>query len=66
VSVAAVVGTLAAWQQGHDLQDTLILDRNRHHVHDALRDAVPSARHHLPQGTYLSWVDVSALGIDIR
>jgi cysteine-S-conjugate beta-lyase len=65
VSVAAVVGTLAAWQQGHDWQDTLIvLDRNRHHVHDALRDAVPSARHHLPQGTYLSWVDVSALGID--
>ena len=30
VSVAAVVGTLAAWQQGHDWQDTLILvlDRN--------------------------------------
>jgi len=66
VSVAAVVGTLAAWQQGHDWQDTLIrvLDRNRHHVHYARRDAVPSARHHLPQGTYLSWVDVSALDID--
>ena len=37
VSVAALVGTLAARQQGHDWQDTLIrvLDRNRHHVHDA-------------------------------
>lgn len=66
VSVPAVVATLAAWRHGDPWQDALmgVLDRNRHHVHSVLVEAVPAARHHEPEATYLSWVDVSALGID--
>lgn len=66
VSVPGVVATLAAWQHGQSWQDDLIrvLDRNRHRVHDVLSRAVPAARHHRPEATYLGWVDVSALGLD--
>ena len=66
VSVPGVVATLAAWQHGQEWQDTLIrvLDRNRCRVRDVLTTAVPAIRHHLPEATYLSWLDVSALDID--
>lgn len=66
VSVLGVVGCLAAWQHGQAWQDTLIrvLDRNRARVHDVLTRALPEARHHLPEATYLSWVNVSALPVD--
>lgn len=65
VSVLGVVGSLAAWQHGQAWQDTLIrvLDRNRTRVHDVLTRTLPEARHHLPEATYLSWVDVSSLGL---
>ncbi|QDQ92695.1 aminotransferase class I/II-fold pyridoxal phosphate-dependent enzyme [Rhodococcus sp. WB9] len=66
VSVLGVVGSLAAWQHGQAWQDTLIrvLDRNRARVHDVLTRVLPEARHHLPEATYLSWVNVSALPVD--
>ncbi|WP_370179405.1 MalY/PatB family protein [Rhodococcus wratislaviensis] len=66
VSVLGVVGSLAAWQHGQAWQDSLIrvLDRNRTRVHDVLTRALPEARHHLPEATYLSWVNVSALPVD--
>lgn len=66
VSVPGVVATLAAWRHGGEWQDTLIgvLERNRDRVHETLADAVPGARHHKPEATYLSWFDVSRLGID--
>ncbi|TGD84526.1 aminotransferase class I/II-fold pyridoxal phosphate-dependent enzyme [Mycolicibacterium sp. CH28] len=66
VSIPGVVATLAAWRHGDEWQDTLtkVLDRNRTRLHDALRAVLPAARHHLPEATYLSWVDVSAMGID--
>ncbi|MFE7423881.1 MalY/PatB family protein [Rhodococcus sp. NPDC057529] len=66
VSVLGVVGSLAAWKHGQAWQDTLIrvLDRNRARVHDILTRALPEARHHLPEATYLSWVNASALPVD--
>ncbi|MFD9662804.1 MalY/PatB family protein [Rhodococcus sp. NPDC059968] len=66
VSVLGVVGSLAAWQHGQAWQDTLIrvLDRNRARVHDVLTRALPEVRHHTPEATYLSWVNVSALPVD--
>ncbi|MFC0453273.1 MalY/PatB family protein [Rhodococcus jostii] len=65
VSVLGVTGTLAAWQHGHGWQDTLtrVLDRNRLRVHDTLTGTLPTARHHLPEATYLSWVNVSTLPV---
>jgi cystathionine beta-lyase len=61
-----VVATLAAWQQGNEWQETLlqVLNRNRYRLRDALANTVPAARHHMPEATYLSWIDVSALGIE--
>jgi cystathionine beta-lyase len=66
VSVPGVVATLAAWQQGNEWQETLlqVLNRNRYRLRDALANTVPAARHHMPEATYLSWIDVSALGIE--
>jgi cysteine-S-conjugate beta-lyase len=66
VSVAGVAATLAAWRHGGHWQDTLmrVLDRNRRRVHAVLAERVPAARHHEPEATYLSWIDVSALLID--
>lgn len=66
VSVPGVLATLAAWRHGGPwLEDlTLVLDRNRRMVHDRVSAELPGVRHHLPQGTYLSWLDVSALGVD--
>jgi cystathionine beta-lyase len=64
VSLPGVVGTLAAWRHGADWQQRLltVLDRNRRRVREVLARELPRARHHLPEATYLSWVDVSALG----
>ncbi|ATQ30867.1 MULTISPECIES: MalY/PatB family protein [Rhodococcus] len=66
VSTPAVLGTLAAWRHGQDWQEALlrVLDRNRRRVDTVLREHLPEARHHRPEGTYLSWVDVSALAVD--
>jgi len=51
---------------GQHWQDRLlgVLDRNRRRVHEVLAGELPAARHHLPEATHLSWVDMSALGVD--
>ncbi|MCT1352097.1 MalY/PatB family protein [Gordonia sp. p3-SID1431] len=66
VSVPGVVGHVAAWEKASDWHSDLIrvLDRNRRRVHEFLVGEVPEAVHHLPEATYLSWVDVSAYGLD--
>lgn len=62
VSVTGTAATLAAWHHCADWQRDLIgvLDRNRHRVAAVLAQALPAARHHLPEGTYLSWFDAGA------
>ncbi|KSU52563.1 aminotransferase class I/II-fold pyridoxal phosphate-dependent enzyme [Gordonia sp. JH63] len=66
VSVLGVIGHVAAWQKASDWHGELIrvLDRNRRRVHDFLGATLPEVVHHLPEATYLSWVDVSAFGLD--
>ena len=66
VSAPGVIATLAAWREGDAWQRDLlrVLDRNRRRVDEVLRERIPAARHHLPQGTYLTWVDTGPLGID--
>nr|WP_307818821.1 aminotransferase class I/II-fold pyridoxal phosphate-dependent enzyme [Streptomyces sabulosicollis] len=63
VSTLGVIGTQAAWRHGDPWQKDLltVLDRNRHRVHDVLRDRVPALRHRLPEATYLAWLDVRSL-----
>jgi cystathionine beta-lyase len=66
ISVLSVAATLAAWEYGENWQETLlrVLDRNRRRVGETLNTMVPDARHHLPQASYLSWIDLSALRLD--
>ncbi|GGR96871.1 MULTISPECIES: MalY/PatB family protein [Streptomyces] len=64
VSPLGVTATLAAWEQGDAWQRDLlaVLDRNRRRVHAVLRDRLPLLRHHLPEATYLAWLDTRPLG----
>ncbi|HEV3153865.1 MAG TPA: aminotransferase class I/II-fold pyridoxal phosphate-dependent enzyme [Candidatus Baltobacteraceae bacterium] len=39
------------------------LDSNRRLLKDLLRDRFPAARYHMPQATYLAWIDCADLGI---
>ncbi len=66
VSVPGVIATLAAWRHGDAWQRDLmqVLERNRRHVDAVLRERIPAARHHLPEGTYLTWIDAGPLGFD--
>lgn len=61
-SSLGVIGTVAAWRHGDPwLADVLaILDRNRRLVAAELPSGV---RHHLPEATYLAWLDWRALGL---
>lgn len=61
-SSLGVLGTLAAWQHGEPWLTAVraLLDRNRHIVAAALP---PGVRHHLPEATYLAWLDWRALGL---
>ncbi|WP_181796354.1 MalY/PatB family protein [Streptomyces sp. WELS2] len=65
VSPLGVTATLAAWEHGDAWQRDLltVLDRNRRRVHAALRDRLPPLRHHLPEATYLAWLDTRPLGL---
>lgn len=57
-----VLGTVAAWQHGDAwlAEVRAILDRNRQLVAAGLPDAV---RHHVPEATYLAWLDWRPLGL---
>lgn len=39
------------------------LDRNRHLLGALLAERLPAVRYHLPQSTYLTWLDCRALGL---
>ncbi|MEU3516849.1 aminotransferase class I/II-fold pyridoxal phosphate-dependent enzyme [Streptomyces sp. NPDC006654] len=66
VSPLGVVATQAAWRDGDTwLRDLLtVLDRNRRRVHEFLCEQLPLLRHHMPEATYLAWIDARALGLD--
>ena len=46
------------------VDDVLVaLDENRHHLLAELAAKLPQVKTHLPQSTYLAWLDVSELGL---
>jgi cystathionine beta-lyase len=61
-SSLGVLGTLAAWRHGESwlTEVRALLDRNRQLVAAGLP---PAVRHHLPEATYLAWLDWRALGL---
>jgi cystathionine beta-lyase len=41
------------------------LDHNRHLIKDLLAEKLPSVRYHLPQNSYLAWLDVESLNLGV-
>jgi cysteine-S-conjugate beta-lyase len=64
VGLLAARATLAAWRTGAAWLDSVVdyLDRNRALVASTLAERAPLIRHHLPEATYLAWLDCRALG----
>lgn len=56
---------MAAWDHGAHWTDELVayLDGNRKHLGDRLAAEAPAVLFHLPESTYLAWLDVSAVGL---
>ncbi|MFE9628521.1 MalY/PatB family protein [Streptomyces sp. NPDC006527] len=65
VSPLGVVATQAAWEHGDAWQRDLltVLDRNRRRVHEVISRRLPLVRHHLPDATYLAWLDTRPLSL---
>ena len=55
---AAITG----WEQGDAWVDKLValFDRHRHHLVSRLATELPDVRVHLPQSTFLAWLDLTA------
>ena len=55
--------TITAWETGGDWVDSLLelLDRHRHHLVQRLHAELPDIGVHLPDSTFLAWLDLGAL-----
>ena len=64
VNVLGMLATLAAWTEGAGWLDTVLdyLETNRRIVAEVVAERLPEVRHHLPEATYLSWLDCCGLG----
>jgi cysteine-S-conjugate beta-lyase len=60
------VATIAAFTQAEDwLEDTKhYLQANRDFVHDFIAKEIPEVKSAKPEGTYMSWLDFRALGLE--
>ena len=56
------VAAVAGWTHGDAWVDQLValFDRHRHHLVDRLATEAPGVRVHLPESTFLAWLDLSA------
>lgn len=61
-----VIAHTAAFRDGGEWLDRLLdgLDANRELLGALLAEHTPTIRYHRPEGTYLAWLDCSALGVD--
>ena len=66
VNVLGMEATRAAYSEGGDWLKAVLayLQANRDFLADAVRTRLPGVVMHLPQSTYLAWLDCSALGLD--
>jgi cysteine-S-conjugate beta-lyase len=63
VNVLGMRASLAAWTEATSWLDTVVdyLDVNRRLVAEVLAEQLPEVRHHIPEATYLAWLDCRAL-----
>jgi cystathionine beta-lyase len=64
INVLGMRANLAAWTEADSWLDTVLdyLDVNRRLVAEVVAERLPEVRHHMPQATYLSWLDFRAVG----
>jgi cysteine-S-conjugate beta-lyase len=57
--------TAIAFAEGEIWLDSVIenLDHNRHMLKDLLNSQLPSVRYHIPDNSYLAWLDLEALNL---
>jgi len=65
VNVFGVAATLAAWSDGGAWLDEALghLDRNRLFVAESLTARLPRLGYHLPEASYLAWLDFRHYGL---
>jgi len=59
--------TAVAFAEGGVWLDTVIaqLDHNRHLIKKLLAEKLPTVRYHIPQNSYLAWLDVESLNLGV-
>jgi len=59
--------TAVAFAEGGVWLDTVIaqLDHNRHLIKKLLAEKLPTVRYHIPQNSYLAWLDVASLNLGV-
>jgi cystathionine beta-lyase len=66
VNVLGMEATRAAYSEGGEWLRAVLayLQANRDFLFDAIKSRLPGVVMHLPQSTYLAWLDCSALGLE--
>lgn len=66
-SILGVLGTMAAYNEGGAWLDALnhYVLANHKYVQETLQQAFPDVRYALPDATYLAWIDLSPLNLDM-
>lgn len=65
VGVMGVDATVAAWREGQPWLDAVLgaLRSNRDRLAEWVAGVAPAIRHHLPEATFLAWLDCRDLGL---
>lgn len=63
--ITGIDTTVAAWNHGQPWLDEVLehLDHNRRRIDGFLKSELPAIKSHMPESTYLGWLDCSALGL---
>ena len=66
-SVLGMIALISAYREGGGWLDSLnhYLKRNHQQLVHRLNDCFPSLKHKMPEGTYLSWIDLTPLLINM-
>lgn len=65
-NIGGIVGLEAAYRNGDEWLDQLVayINENANTLSRMLAERLPKVRCYKPEGTYLAWIDFSALGLD--
>ncbi|MBC1227171.1 MalY/PatB family protein [Listeria booriae] len=65
VSILGMYATMAGYNESADYVDELVahLEGNMHYIKTYFDEKIPEIKFRIPEGTYLAWLDISALGV---